>query len=184
MRGATSLSGIWLQLTSFQSTLPLRGATADCYQCCRFHQFQSTLPLRGATTEVIADRVELIISIHAPLAGSDLPIATLTFSGSNFNPRSPCGERPTTWEAYVLPRQFQSTLPLRGATPCKKPDLDNILFQSTLPLRGATLLGDPLCQWTSYFNPRSPCGERRRCNGGRWAGSNFNPRSPCGERQS
>ena len=65
---------------------------------------------------MIADRVELIISIHAPLAGSDLPIATLTFSGSNFNPRSPCGERPQRAREMNLFKVFQSTLPLRGAT--------------------------------------------------------------------
>ena len=33
------------------------------------------------------------------------------------------------------------------------------------------------------FNPRSPCGERRRRRQGCKTFSHFNPRSPCGERQ-
>ena len=34
----------------------------------------------------------------------------------------------------------------------------------------------------AYFNPRSPCGERRRASRGAWRSPDFNPRSPCGER--
>ena len=33
-----------------------------------------------------------------------------------------------------------------------------------------------------YFNPRSPCGERRRSTSGWRTRTDFNPRSPCGER--
>ena len=38
------------------------------------------------------------------------------------------------------------------------------------------------CDYFCYFNPRSPCGERPKPTGRRWPHSNFNPRSPCGER--
>ena len=34
-------------------------------------------------------------------------------------------------------------------------------FQSTLPVWGATLSPPGGCKGTHYFNPRSPCGERR-----------------------
>ena len=57
---------------------------------------------------------------------------------SYFNPHSPCGERPagqTILEGLV---EFQSTLPLRGATSPKSFTLVSLEFQSTLPLRGAT----------------------------------------------
>ena len=57
-------------------------------------------------------------------------------------------------------------------------------FQSTLPVWGAT---ERLCasdRDQRYFNPRSPCGERRpvaaQAHGGQ---PHFNPRSPCGERR-
>ena len=38
-------------------------------------------------------------------------------------------------------------------------------FQSTLPVRGATVLVIVALLMTIYFNPRSPCGERRNYSG-------------------
>ena len=81
-------------------------------------QFQSTLPVRGATMYHFLAAFAVLISIHAPRAGSDqmsiitskwcwrfqstLPVrgATLPrlYGGRRdfyFNPRSPCGERPS-----------------------------------------------------------------------------------------
>ena len=81
-----------------------------------------------------------------------------------------------------------------------------LIFQSTLPVRGATLRRSRSRPSASYFNPRSPCGERRvgvarlahgliisihapragsdRRPCGRARRSRyFNPRSPCGERR-
>ena len=55
-------------------------------------------------------------------------------------------------------------------------------FQSTLPMWGATINAKPACTLYTYFNPHSPCGERRQT---RWKGQTpayFNPHSPCGER--
>ena len=79
------------------------------------------------------------ISIHAPRVGSD-PITTPTVTVSwNFNPRSPCGERPLLGPAPWVDFPFQSTLPVWGATA-------NPWGHS--PDRG-------------HFNPRSPCGERQ-----------------------
>ena len=60
----------------------------------RFNQFQSTLPLRGATRMTVRNHRDVVISIHTPLAGSDV------------QPARKIRER----------HQFQSTLPLRGAT--------------------------------------------------------------------
>ena len=56
----------------------------------------------------------------------------------NFNPRSPYGERLQCREGMPALRAFQSTLPLRGATPKLIVFRRLGLFQSTLPLRGAT----------------------------------------------
>ena len=57
-------------------------------------------------------------------------------------------------------------------------------FQSTLPMRGATRTAPGWPRRTTDFNPRSPCGERHLVweNVGRKL--DFNPRSPCGERRS
>ena len=100
-----------------------------------------------------------------------------------FNPRSPCGERPVSAARIRVILLFQSTLPVRGATPLPEALRGALQFQSTLPVRGATGAWrgcpPPVCD----FNPRSPCGERHHT--GRTFPSYqiyFNPRSPCGER--
>ena len=59
----------------------------------------------------------------------------------HFNPRSPCGERlfPHTQSPSQCP--FQSTLPVRGATRKPTSRRRRRAFQSTLPVRGATKTG-------------------------------------------
>ena len=102
-----------------------------------------------------------IISIHAPRTGSDFSSSRIVLISSNFNPRSPHGERPATPNAIVSMVTFQSTLPARGAT-------------------RFSMLADTTFK---HFNPRSPHGERQQTV---WKHSdirrNFNPRSPHGER--
>ena len=106
-----------------------------------FFIFQSTLPLRGATN-IPPNSVLLVdISIHAPLTGSDLFWLRLLRQVRYFNPRSPYGERRCKNANQTKRGQFQSTLPLRGAT-----GVLGFLDISSV-----------------YFNPRSPYGERR-CN--------------------
>ena len=79
---------------------------------------------------------------------------------------------------------------MRGATPIWIPSQTFLCkFQSTLPMRGATTMVMSFPLTPGYFNPHSPCGERRRRsasgsgifpisihtphagsdNGGRWA---------------
>ena len=99
--------------------------------------FQSTLPMRGATEDAAYMIPKGAISIHAPHAGSDNEVNENVKLDTNFNPRSPCGERPVTGNSKQDNKQFQSTLPMRGATVC--------------------VCMTPI---TGYFNPRSPCGER------------------------
>ena len=57
---------------------------------------------------------------------------------------------------------FQPTRPLRGATKMTLESKAMELFQPTRPLRGATLPNHVLQAPFSYFNPRAPCGARRR----------------------
>ena len=85
-----------------------------------FPAFQSTLPLRGATRRTGALKKFPRISIHAPLGGSDINHAGIIDLILDFNPRSPCGERPALPPPAVCCSTFQSTLPLRGATDKQK----------------------------------------------------------------
>ena len=59
----------------------------------RLKAFQSTLPVRGATRAGPGPAPGQAISIHAPRAGSDFIFRIISPSLSDFNPRSPCGER-------------------------------------------------------------------------------------------
>ena len=57
--------------------------------------FQSTLPARGATRPALYTAiVKAFISIHAPRTGSDDVALLAAEADADFNPRSPHGERP------------------------------------------------------------------------------------------
>ena len=101
----------------FQSTFPLRGATSKGETAATALIFQSTLPLQGATVLVAGIHVAVTISIHAPLAGSDSRNPARYQRNPYFNPRSPCRERHALSFLPSMMVTFQSTLPLRGATP-------------------------------------------------------------------
>ena len=106
----------------FQSTLPLRGATAlpsaivlgrsdfnprsPCGE--RLALVKTTIdwlgisihaPLAGSDDVDKKIRDLSDISIHAPLAGSDMTESNPVIVFANFNPRSPCGERLTVQSA-------------------------------------------------------------------------------------
>ena len=101
--------------------------------------FQSTLPLRGATYTLRAWSTIHYISIHAPLTGSDQSGAVFRFLGLHFNPRSPYGERLGIGHDILIPSKISIHAPLTGSDCywifCGTP---SAIFQSTLPLRGAT----------------------------------------------
>ena len=102
-----------------------------------------------------------------------------------FNPRSPCGERLGMQAQTDNQKLFQSTLPMRGATPPQSLRSPLIGISIHAPHAGSDRIAAYSMQrviW--HFNPRSPCGERRLKDAKRVVNlSNFNPRSPCGERR-
>ena len=102
--------------------------------------FQSTHPLRGATVKQKIIFFKIRISIHAPLAGCDYLRLLLLFRSYDFNPRTPCGVRREHIIYHAHAERFQSTHPLRGATPFTANAQTSSSFQSTHPLRGATRL--------------------------------------------
>jgi len=56
--------------------------------------FQSTLPMRGETEKFAGYEHRRTISIHSPHAGRDIVKRQSKRRYSDFNPLSPCGERP------------------------------------------------------------------------------------------
>ena len=139
------------------------------------------------------------------MRGATRKIADFVAITIYFNPRAPCGARPrgAVWMAALL--LFQSTRPMRGATDEFPGTYSACEFQSTRPMRGATPhhRGQRPREAISihaphagrdetrlfprrghlYFNPRAPCGARRRRSGcTSQLTQNFNPRAPCGAR--
>ena len=167
--------------------------------------FQSTLPARGATRQFHADAQRDSISIHAPRTGSDTSGGAFRALLSRFQSTLPA--RGATRARHALRRTWQISIhaPRTGSDPatnnCQgvahisihapRTGSDNngddepcvhARFQSTLPARGATWRASAAKKPASYFNPRSPHGERRPSAAQSTRFTNFNPRSPHGER--
>ena len=144
--------------------------------------FQSTHPLRGATQAITNVFSGLGISIHAPLAGCDRFAEGGMFPENNFNPRTPCGVRRKSIAFAKILIPFQSTHPLRGATPPFSCSRTKLAISIHAPLAGCDGL-PPTCQkLPRHFNPRTPCGVRRSIASVIRTLCNFNPRTPCGVR--
>ena len=169
----------------FQSTHPLRGAT-NCQHptgerflhfnprtpcgvrrrsesVCEIDvRFQSTHPLRGATQQKNLLNLHIWISIHAPLAGCDLETPTSAVTLMNFNPRTPCGVRRDVVRTCCIKYLFQSTHPLRGATGDRRGPHHTGKISIHAPLAGCDGIQLHIRPIGVNFNPRTPCGVRRR----------------------
>ena len=161
MRGATSEAARRTEAAAvFQSTRPMRGATADVLNSERHEDVSIHAPHAGRDDCQAAGTCSLSVSIHAPHAGRDdgyIPVYELRWG---FNPRAPCGARPHwTIGAHAFGE-----------------------FQSTRPMRGATGRAVNECHFDIGFNPRAPCGARHTVTMSLSVLSGFNPRAPCGAR--
>ena len=140
--------------------------------------------MRGATRALYHIAFPALISIHAPHAGSDSLVRLIKpQQTADFNPRSPCGERPAARGADHKWPDFNPRSPCGERPTAALFGYSPAVFQSTLPMRGATNALWRAFRFTRYFNPRSPCGERLWYNKDKQKELYFNPRSPCGERQ-
>ena len=85
--------GVMMGSMPFQSTRPMRGATAALTFEGYHAAFQSTRPMRGATSGGELGGVPRTVSIHAPHAGRDVSRSRPSAPHRGFNPRAPCGAR-------------------------------------------------------------------------------------------
>ena len=150
-------------LRIFQSTHPVRGATAERpWSPSSPRDFNPRTPcgVRRGYAPIYAR--QNFISIHAPRAGCDATVCV---------PR---------WIARV----FQSTHPVRGATVDQVVDLGCVVFQSTHPVRGATVYDTYSIIVPTRFQSTHPVrGATMRCRRPAPTPCNFNPRTPCGVRR-
>ena len=150
--------------------------------------FQSTHPSWGATLLHSLSLLPIVISIHAPIVGCDIPCLFFVRQRHfHFNPRTHRGVRRVFLLNPIDHLQFQSTHPSWGATWAVK--LFTLLthkFQSTHPSWGATTrnrfiylrrsisihapivgcdcYGSVHFRYVRYFNPRTHRGVRLRRN--------------------
>ena len=148
-----------------------------------------------------------VISIHTPLAGSDGYGSSQSSPERNFNPHSPCGERP----GQTIGRSGRPGISIH--TPLAGSDVDMLdindihVISIHTPLAGSDrkTLKTSASSWN--FNQHSPCGERRHrrkqmdhaptisihtplagsdpmIRSTRRRSPDFNPHSPCGERRN
>ena len=144
----------------FQSTRPMRGATFRAAKFERLIEFQSTRPMRGATAQAKTDDTDNQVSIHAPHAGRDPVRCVWLRLRESFNPRAPCGARPSIVPSLLRFFVFQSTRPMRGAT--EHISLSRSFFYVSIHAphagRDPSVIVYPFPR--NSFNPRAPCGAR------------------------
>ena len=83
----------------------------------------------------------------------------------SFNPRPPCGERRFRLVANPTVKKFQSTPPVWGATCLNKCATPRREVSIHAPRVGSDPVAQAVCGRRFGFNPRPPCGERRRNTG-------------------
>ena len=115
----------------------------------------------GVRPLTVKEILDLPISIHAPHAGCDGK-RRRGIEKSNISihaPHAGCDRRLN--QIHLIAPPFQSTHPMRGATTSGRIVLTAGRFQSTHPMRGATAHRSG-GRRDRDFNPRTPCGVRRR----------------------
>ena len=151
----------------------------------RIHRvFQSTRPVWGATRDTLDVEAVALVSIHAPRVGRDPHGRTCSDRPHCFNPRAPCGARPSHSSIRgtalcfnprapcgarpigqrTVPRAelFQSTRPVWGATPSQDFGFYVVGVSIHAPRVGRDLRRPSPAALAVCFNPRAPCGARLR----------------------
>ena len=151
---------------SFQSTHPLRGATATANLSAQMNQFQSTRPLRGATVEDATTNLFNIFQSTRPLRGATPDYHSGIYHYQNFNPRAPCGARQPVGIYPSLICNFNPRAPCGARRSRATSSKACLPISIHAPLAGRDEAGVyPLYARRDDFNPRTPCGVRRAYDG-------------------
>ena len=170
----------------FQSTSPVWRTTKQSYDRINLMTISIHVPRVEDDVKAVKRKRMKNISIHVPRVEDDNRNGKKWFYEFNFNPRPPCGgrlkERYVGWAKSLIsihvPRveddlkyfmdlgtakEFQSTSPVwrttKGMPIVRWADFQ---FQSTSPVWRTTGSQFKLYGVRAYFNPRPPCGGRRR----------------------
>ena len=164
---------------AFQSTRPLRGATAAAKRAAHERPISTHAPLAGRDSiDKLIAYVQDSISTHAPLAGRDPINPPGIVSGMVFQPTRPLRGATAAFLLQTKPKRFQPTRPLRGAT-CIAGGRGRALDISThAPLAGRDTSTAGYSLLRRNFNPRAPCGARRKSHSISYVPPVFQPTRP------
>ena len=157
----------------------MRGATSTPRCKIIRNVFQSTRPMRGATAYISPIHIGRYISIHAPHAGRDCSGCLCPQSFLHFNPRAPCGARPSAYGVQCRNRIISIHAPHAGRD-CARTFRPWFRFRISIhaPHAGRDRPRLILFLQSCNFNPRAPCGARRRSQGGRSSKRKFQSTRP------
>ena len=134
------LPSVWLAM-DISIHAPLTGSDQLTSTTARLNLiFQSTLPLRGATLFApILTGIQSDFNPRSPYGERHFRTYQADWRNRNFNPRSPYGERHCVFTFHHNVVHYFNPRSPYGERPCK-PFSNGFSrsFQSTLPLRGAT----------------------------------------------
>ena len=147
----------------FQSTSPVwRTTSAAQKRVGDAFYFNPRPPCGGRPRQTTSSPARFGISIHVPRVEDDSTRGRARELGFYFNPRPPCGGRPIVDCINQANATFQSTSPVWRTT-SKKTGADKSEFISIhVPRVEDDRRWNLLCFCSMNFNPRPPCGGRRR----------------------
>ena len=163
-RGATSTAQYLCYPKSISIHAPRTGSDLMQYLSSGFFIISIHAPRTGSDNPPFDyNRINAYISIHASRTGSDFHEQFAALLRQDFNPRSPHGERPSVaWRSGSAMSDFNPRSPHGERQPLLDITIAGKEFQSTLPARGATQCNGNGRRRPDYFNPRSPHGERHK----------------------
>ena len=139
-------------------------------------------PRAGCDSNMRHPARRFLISIHAPRAGCDERWWRCFTVYVYFNPRTPCGVRPSAQDAAERVFDFNPRTPcgVRHRFWRGHRQLPEISIHA--PRAGCDATAGDCGAATADFNPRTPCGVRHVKTACIGYPANFNPRTPCGVR--
>ena len=145
--------------------------------------FNPRAPYGARRRAVSVDNRRVQISIHAPHTGRDLLAIVATLCANLISIHAPHTGRDCTLLLSCSGNPaFQSTRPIRGATPLVSSSAYLLRNFNPRAPYGARRPGTAVPATPGNFNPRAPYGARRHRTCRRTQPRNFNPRAPYGAR--
>ena len=125
--------------------------------------FQSTRPVWGATMHIYTTKMDGRISIHAPRVGRDFDDIWIVGDYSDISIHAPRVGRDDHYKRVVERTAISIHAPRVGRDiDAVRAAIHDVLFQSTRPVWGATVIAISCLRFPGNFNPRAPCGARRK----------------------